>query len=189
MRRRLTFAFALVLLACSTAKEPALSREESRVVTASARVVAIDRESRIVTLEDAAGERATFRADEAVKNLPQVKVGDVVITEAAQSLLVEVRAATPEEKASPNSVVGLAATADPGQKPAGLFTRQARALYTIESIDKPKGGGTLRDSAGKSYFVTARDPAVLDRVKVGDTVVVTLTETLSIRVVDVAREN
>jgi hypothetical protein len=188
MRRPLTFAFALAFLACSTAQEPALSREESRVVTASARVVAIDHASRIVTLEDAAGERATFHADEAVKNLPQVKVGDVVITEAAQSLAIEVRAATAEEKASPNSVVGIAASAEPGQKPAGLFTRQARALYTIDSIDKPQGGGTLRDSTGKSYFVKARDPAVLDKVKVGDTVVVTLTETLSIRVVDVGEK-
>jgi hypothetical protein len=189
MPRCLSLGIALALVACASSSEPGFSREDSRVVSASARVAAIDYESRLVTLEDAEGVRAVFHADEAVKNLPQVKVGDVVITEAAQSLLVEVRSATPEEKASPNSVVGLAATADPGQKPAGLFTRQARALYTIESIDKPKGGGTLRDSAGKSYFVTARDPAVLDKVKVGDTVVVTLTETLSIRVVDVAREN
>ena len=61
--------------------------------------------------------------------------------------------------------------------------RQIKALYTIESIDKAAGGGTLRDAAGRSHFVKVRDPAVLDRVKVGDPVIVTLTEALHLEVV------
>jgi hypothetical protein len=76
----------------------------------------------------------------------------------------------------------MVATAEPGQKPASLFVRQAKAVYTIESVDKAAGGGTLRDAAGGGHSVKARDPAVLDRVKVGDTVVVTLTEAIRIEV-------
>jgi len=41
----------------------------------------------------------------------------------------------------------------------------------------------LRDAEGGSHFVKVRDPAVLDRVKAGDPVVVTLTEALRIEVV------
>lgn len=182
MLRIAALALAFAFLACATSNEPAVSREETQVRTFRARVAAVDQQTRVVTLVDAAGNQATFRADEAVRNLPQVAVGDELVGEVMESLAVEVRHATPEEQAAPESIAEMAATAEPGQKPAGLFVRQAKALYTIESIDKPAGGGTLRDSMGKSHFVKVRDANVLDRVKVGDTVVVTLTEALRIEV-------
>jgi hypothetical protein len=175
-------ALAFVFLACATSNEPVVSREETQVRTFRAHVAAVDQQTRVVTLVDAAGNKATFRADEAVRNLPQVAVGDELVGEVMESLAVEVRHATAEEQAAPESIAEMAATSEPGEKPAGLFVRQAKALYTIESIDKPAGGGTLRDSMGKSHFVKVRDPSVLDRVKVGDSVVVTLTEALRIEV-------
>lgn len=182
MQRIASFALAFAFLACASSNEPKLSREETQLRTFRARVEAVDQQTRVVTLVDAAGNRATFRADEAVRNLPQVAVGDELVGEVMESLAIEVRKATAEEMANPESIAEMAAGAEPGQKPAGLFVRQAKALYTIEAIDKPAGGGTLRDSLGKSHFVKARDPSVLDRVKVGDTVVVTLTEALRIEV-------
>jgi hypothetical protein len=182
MLRVSTLVFALAFLACATSNEPKVAREETAVTEFRARVAAVDQQTRVVTLVDAEGNRTTFRADEAVKNLPQVKVGDELVGELVESLAVEVRPATAEEQAAPESITGLAEVAEPGQKPAGLFARQLKALYTIESIDKAAGGGTLRDSQGGSHFVKVRDPAVLDRVKVGDTVVVTLTEALRIEV-------
>jgi hypothetical protein len=112
-----------------------------------------------------------------------VKVGDEVIGKLVESLAVEVRKATPADQQTPASVTEALATAEPGEKPAGLYVRQVQALYKIESIDKAQGGGTLRDANGKSTFVKVRDPSVLDRVKVGDTVVVTLTQGLSLEVV------
>jgi hypothetical protein len=181
MRRSPVFALVLVALSCATS-EPGPAREETQVTTFRARVAAVDLATRVVTLSDDAGNQMSFRADEAVKNLPQVKVGDELVGQRMESLAIEVRAATAEEQAAPASVAEMVATAEPGQKPAGLFVRQAKAVYTIESIDKPAGGGTLRDAAGGSHFVKARDPAVLDRLKVGDTVVVTLTEAIRIEV-------
>lgn len=182
MTRVLALVFGLAFVACATSNEPVVSREETEVASFRARVEAIDQQTRVVTLVDAAGNKATFRADEAVQNLPQVKVGDEVVGELMESLAVEVRHATAEEKATPASIAEVAARAEPGEKPAGLFVRQAKALYTIGSIDKAAGGGTLVDPEGESHFVKVRDPSVLDRVKVGDTVVVTLTEALRIEV-------
>jgi hypothetical protein len=182
MRRASVFVLALGLAACATSDEPKLAREETQLTEVRARVAAVDPESRVVTLVDAAGNPATFRADEAVKNLPQVRVGDEVVGQRMEKLAIEVRPATAEEQADPTSVTELAAVAEPGQKPAGLFVRQAKALYTIDSIDESAGGGTLRDASGRSHFVKARDPAVLQKLKAGDTVVVTLTEALRIQV-------
>ena len=182
MLRISTVLLALACFACATSNEPKLSREDTQVTSFRARVDAIDQQTRVVSLVDAQGNRTRFRADEAVRNLPQVKVGDQVVGKLVESLAIEVRPATAEEKAAPASSSGLAAAAEPGQKPAGLFVRQAKALYTIESIDKAAGGGMLRDADGDSHFVKVRDPAVLDRVKVGDTVVVTVTEALRIEV-------
>jgi hypothetical protein len=80
-------------------------------------------------------------------------------------------------------VAEAAARAPEGERPAGVFVRQVRALFTVASIDKAAGGGTLRDAEGGERFVKARDPAVLDRLKVGDTIVVTYTEALRLQVV------
>jgi hypothetical protein len=181
MLRTCALVLALAFLACAT--KPGPSRHETQVTEFQARVESVDQKTRMVTLVDADGTRATFRADEAVVNLPQVKVGDTVRGQVMQSFAIEVRPATAEEKAAPDSIAEVAATAEPGEKPAGVYVRQAKALFTIASIDKAAGGGTLRDSQGQLHFVKVRDPAVLDRVKVGETVVVTVTDAVRIEVV------
>jgi hypothetical protein len=181
MLRTCALVLALAFLAC--ASKPGPSRQETQVTEFQARVEAVDQKTRRVTLVDADGTRATFRADDAVVNLPQVKVGDTVVGQVMQSFAVEVRPATAAEKAAPNSVAEMATAAEPGEKPAGLYVRQAKALFTIASIDKAKGGGELKDSEGKLHFVKVRDPKVLDRVKVGETVVVTVTDAVRIEVV------
>ena len=183
MRRLLSFSLALALAACAGSNEPKVAREETAVSTMTFTVAALDQKTRVITLVAPDGARTTFRADDAVKNLPQVKVGDQVVGKVVESLAIEVRKATDKDKATMPTVDAYAATAEPGQKPAGLFVRQIKALYTIESIDKAQGGGMLRNSEGVSRFVKARDPAVLDKVKVGDTVSVTLTQGLSLQVV------
>ena len=177
----LVFVPILALLACAT--EPGPSRQDTQVTTLRFKVEAVDQKTRVVTLVDESGHRTTFRADEAVVNLPQVKVGDTVVGEVVSSLAVEVRPATAEEKAAPNSVEEMTAGAEPGEKPAGLYVRREKAVFTIASIDKAAGGGKLRDSTGAEHFVKVRDPAVLNRVKVGETVVVTLTDAVRIEVV------
>jgi hypothetical protein len=188
MQRALVFGIAAVFLACASesgpsASGPRVSREETKVSSIRARVAAVDHTTRVVTLVDSTGAKTIFRADEAVRNLPQVKVGDEVVGSLVESLAIEVRKATPQDQTTPPTLAEALARAEPGQRPAGLYVRQIQALYTIESIDKAQGGGTLRDSSGQSTFVKVRDPSVLDRVKVGDTVVVTLTQGMSLEVV------
>jgi len=175
------------LMACagsggSREGEAPLRREETRVVAVKARVKAVDLANRVVTLTDASGGELVFYADEAVRNLPQVRVGDEVVGELAESVVLEVREATAEERAAGASILEVAARAEPGQKPAGRYVRQIRAVLTIEAIDKEAGTATLRGPAGNARVVPVRDRRNLERVKVGDTVVATYTESLSLEV-------
>jgi hypothetical protein len=187
MPRWLSITILLSLaVACSSTPTPPQGRTETVARDFQARVDALDLETRVVTLITGAGDKLIFGADEGVKNLDQVKVGDLVRGRVTQMLAIEFRAATDSEKAAPASVVEALATAPKGEKPAGVFVRQVTAVFTIASIDRAAGGGELRDANGHLQFVRARDPSVLDRVKVGDAVVVSYTESLALEVVSAA---
>jgi hypothetical protein len=183
MLRSILFVCALFLSACASGQQPAGSREETAVRGFRARVGAIDHATRVVALENEVGDKLIFRADEGVRNLDQVKVGDELQGELVEKLLIEARAATEEEKAAPVQVTQGGVRAEPGAKPAGLFVRELKSVFTVASIDKAAGGGELRDANGELHFVKARDPAILDRLKVGDSIVVTYTEALRLQVV------
>jgi hypothetical protein len=183
MLRLVALFGALALVACASFQEPEMAREETVVKTFRARVEAVDQQTRVVTLVSDENEKLIFRADEGVRNLAQVKPGDVLVGELIENLLVEARPATAEELASPESITVAAAGAELGQKPAGLFVRQLKSVYTVAFIDREVGGGELRDAEGELHFVKVRDPSVLDRLKVGDNVVVTYTQALELEVV------
>lgn len=178
--------FAASLAACAgsggSSDEAPLRREDTAVLEIRARVSAIDHAKRLVTLQDASGEEATFEADAGVKNLAQVKVGDELVGSLAESLVLELREPTAEEAAAGASILEVVAKAEPGRRPAGEYVRQIRAVLTIAGIDKAAGTATLRGPAGNLRTIAARDPANLDRVRVGDSVVATYTEALRLEV-------
>lgn len=178
---------AIALLAagfagCAGSGGETLRREDTAVLQVSARVVAVNHAERVVTLADAGGGEATFHADPAVKNFAQVKVGDELVGALVESVVLELRPPTAEEAAAGASILDVAATAEPGEKPAGLFVRQITAVLVVEAIDKAAGTATLRGPLGNSHTIPARDPKNLDRVKVGDTVVALYTEALDLEV-------
>ena len=184
--RIVVLTFLSALAACATSggssDAPPLRREETQITTFQARVKAVDLDERLVTLTDEAGGEAVFHADAGVKNLAQVKPGDRLLGQLAESVVLEVRPPTEEELAAGADVLEVTATAAPGEKPAGVYARQITAVLTIEGIDKAAGTATLRGPAGNSRVVPVRDPSNLDRVKIGDTVVATYTEALRLEV-------
>ena len=112
-----------------------LRREETQVVAFQARVKAVDLEKRLITLQDASGDEAVFHADEAVKNLPQVRVGDEVLGELAESVVLEVRPATPEEARSQRSQFDPAfASAEERQEACENSLNELRAK-TIDTVN------------------------------------------------------
>jgi len=172
----------LFLIASATAlmaaKKPKL--EKSQVTTVIATVEAIDLASRMVTLKGPKGNTITFRADERVKNLPQVKVGDQVKAKYYESWAVEVK--KPGEAAPGKSSGEVVATAKPGEKPAGVAARQVTVTATVQAIDAKVPSVTLKGPEGKVVEVKIRNRKNLENVKVGDQVVITYTEALAISV-------
>jgi ribosomal 50S subunit-recycling heat shock protein len=150
------------------------------LVTTTARVKSLDQQTRRVALERADGSEVTFYADDTVRNLAQVEVGDEVTVTFYESLAYEVKkpgTATPGATMTEET-----ARARPGEKPAGAGARVTTVVATIAGIDKSAGTVTLRGPAGRVTTIKARDPRNLERVAVGDLVEITYTEAVAISV-------
>lgn len=183
--RKLMVLGAAALLAASfnatAADKPAPPKvSAASVVTMTATVQDIDVASRFVTLKDADGKVRIVQVGEQVKNLPQVKVGDVVTARYVQAVALElkkggsgVRSASEKESL---------ATAKPGEKPAGVAAEQTTVVATVEKVDAKKRLVTVKGPRGNTVDIEVKDPKKLKQVKVGDEVEITYTEALAISV-------
>lgn len=149
-------------------------------VTATATVEAVDQTKRLVTLKGPEGNLVTVHADDRVKNLPQVKKGDLVTVTYYESLAYEVK--KPGQAEPGVAVAQDVVTAKPGQKPAAAGAQAVVVTSTIEAIDKKANTVTLKAPDGTSNTIKVRDPSKLDKVKVGDLVEITYTEALAVAV-------
>jgi len=156
------------------------SGEIGRKRLATAEVIAIDLPTRMVTLKGPKGNELTVHADDRVRNLPQVRVGDRVDVSYQESLVWNVKKASDGNPGA--SVQSGAVGAKPGDKPAGAAANRVNMTATIEAIDQANGTVTLKGPQGNSRTIKARDPKNLQRVQVGDLVDITYTEAVAVRV-------
>ena len=180
----LTVLCAVAVVACATPTEqrkPAV--ETSTVVTITATVEALDLASRMVTLKGPKGNTITFKVDDRVKNLPQVKVGDQVAAKYYESVAIQV---TKPGRVQAGTA-GAAARARPGERPAGLGTSQVAITASIEAIDREMPSVTLKGSDGNVETYKVQDPKNLENVKVGDQVVITYTVAVAISVEEIKK--
>jgi hypothetical protein len=162
----------------ASAKKPAVMKERTAEVTAT--VEAINLEKRVVTLKGPEGKPFDVKVGEQAKNLPQVKVGDLVTVNYYESLAVKVfkKGEAPQFEGVTEGV----ATAKPGEKPGGVVVSQVTLTATVEALDKKKQTATLKGPEGKSFTVKVKDPKNMKNVKVGDEVVITYSEAMAISV-------
>ena len=152
----------------------------ARLVTLTATVEAVDVATRQVTLKGPKGNVVTITVGEQVKNLPQVQVGDKVVVKYYEAIAFRV---VPPGEATPGAgMTAATATAQPGQKPAGVGAREVTATVTVEAIDLKAGTATVKGPEGNSFTVKAQDKKNLEKIKVGDRVEITYTEALGISV-------
>jgi len=172
-----------ILAGCSSKKKsPSEPRETWRFITVKAKVEAINHQSREVRLRSPQGNAINFTADESIKRLNEINVGDEVVTDYYVSLATELREPTAEEKQSPLIVLGAAAKMPSSIPPGVGGVAQVKAVVTIMAIDRSNKSVTIQGPLGRYLLVPVKDKARLKKVSVGDTVVVTYTEALAISV-------
>lgn len=175
-------AGVLSLAVAAYAEAPAAAPKGEGVVAkveVTAKVAKIDQKTREVTLKADDGREYSFVASEDVKNLPQVQVGDVVTIAYAEAFVYDVKKGG---VAADGGTVIAGGSAEAGQKPAGAIARETKVTVLITAIDPKAPSVTFKGPAGNTRTIKVLHPEKLKGVSVGDTVDITYTEALAIKV-------
>jgi Cu/Ag efflux protein CusF len=146
--------------------------------TVAAEVKSINQKTREVTILTTDGEVYKFIAGPDVKNLAQVKKGDIITAVYTEALSYEVRSHGSTGVITANA----AAAAKPGEKPAAAAGKQTTVTVKITAIDTKNPSVTVQGSDGEVEKIKVKDPSKLTGLKVGDMVDITYTEALAIKV-------
>lgn len=163
----------------SAGKKP-LTRADLVLVSVTARVQAIDLDKREVTVKGPLGNVVTLEVDKRVKRLNEVKVGDDITADYYIAFAAELREPTAEEKANPLSLLQETGRAPITDDPAGAELHIIRAVTTVEGLDRPTQSLTVKGPRGNYFTTRVKDPSVLQKMRIGDTIVVTYAEALAV---------
>jgi Cu/Ag efflux protein CusF len=160
--------------AASAKAKPSYFEDQRQTITAT--VEAVDQKTRMITLRGEKGKAATFKVDDQVRNLDQIKVGDRVAVGYYESIAIHVL--PPGE---PVNETRLSATrAAKGDQPGAMAAQHTTLTATVEGVDKDSSEVTLRGPAGNLRTIMVRDPKKLKNIKAGDRLQITYTETLAV---------
>lgn len=156
--------------------------EGTRAVVAAieAEIVAIDLETKEVTLVGPQGQHVTVIAQEKIVKVSDLQVGDRVAAEYLASLHGEVREPTADELANPWVVLEDGVIDENPAHPAVGAARQVRAVCSIEAFDAEAGFVMIKDSRGKMHTIGGIPAAKFEGVSLGEDMVVVYTEALAI---------
>ena len=186
IRTALTLAVAIAAAVFSSAlfaaeaERPA--RMDAALVTLQAKVAAVNHETREVTLENPDGKQVVIQAGEDVKNLDQVDVGDTVTVEYLEVVSMEVLPKGEVDVAAMTTAETKVGPLD--QKPAKAMMTETSVITVIDAIDKENRLVTLKGPEGETKTVRARNPANLEKIAIGDKVLVTYTTALAVTVTE-----
>lgn len=181
----LCIAFLAFSVSAQGQDKPAIhnmTAEDEVLVSVTATVQAVDLKKRELTLKGPLGDVVTLTVDNAVKRLDEIKVGDEVTAKYYISIAAELREPTAEEKEKPLMVAEGMAKAPKNASPAAGGLRMIRVVATVEGLERPTRMVTLKGPRGNYVSVRARDPKRLEKLHLGDTIVVTFTEALAVSV-------
>jgi Cu/Ag efflux protein CusF len=170
------------LASLALAQAPAADPKGETVMASTdvtATVTKVDQKTREVTLKREDGKEFSFIAGDEVKNLAQLQAGDVVTATYAEALAYEVKKGGQTVDAQTTVAGG---RAEPGQKPGGVVGHQTTATVLITAIDPKAPSVTFKGPKGNTRTIKVMRPERLQGVSVGDTVEITYTEAIAIKV-------
>jgi hypothetical protein len=175
----------LALLVPLRAERPShgeMKAEDDMLVTMTAKVQAVDLEKRELTLKGPLGDVADVTVDKAVERLDEIKPGDEVTAKYYLSMAAELREPTAQEKEKPITIVEAETRAPKTDAPAAKSLRLIKVVATVEGLQRPTRLVTLKGPRGKFLTVKAKDVDRMEKLHLGDTIVVTFTEALAVSV-------
>jgi hypothetical protein len=158
------------------------SLHTSTTMAVSMQVKSVNRKTREVVLVDPQGELITFTAGDEMRNLAQLKPGDIVATEHTQKQSLEVYdkgSFVPET--GDFSAMG---SAEKGEKPGMTAFETTVVTATVEDINLEDNTFKLRWFDDSVEQFTAMNPENLKKADVGDHVVITDTVTVNVSITD-----
>lgn len=186
-------ALLLHVTACSTVSPPPAPKAEGGVayqegvaggtivntVEISARVTAIKKADREVTLLAPGGETYTVTVGPEAVNFDQIRVGNLVKATVTEELVVFI---DKEGSSGADGAESAVVLAPKGAKPGAVAAQVTQVTATIKKIDPASRTATLRFANGTSKVFPVRDDVDLSRYKVGEQVVFLVTEMVAISV-------
>lgn len=142
------------------------------------KVVAINKEERLVVIEGEAGREIFLKAPEGGPNFDQISVGDAVAAKYVEAVALAI---VPVTDAQPGgTAVETIRTAPPGGTPGGVIAREIQLRAVVSAVDTEAGTVTLDVPAGGQRTLKINDGVDLSKVKVGEQVSVTYMQALAI---------
>ncbi len=144
------------------------------------KVKAIDTKKRIVTVVGPRGYEVVFNLGQDVRNIDQLRIGDVVTLTYAQAVAVKLRKVPStgiRERDESMSTV----RSEPGKKPGGSIEKTVRMVADVVAVNPRTQTVTLR-GAQHTIDLVVRDPAQLKEIKVGNQVEALYVEAIALQV-------
>ena len=186
--RRSTWPLLLLLIpflshaapgvATSEPAEPAEPAQISRteLVSMTGEITALDQASRTITIRGPLGGELEATVEKDVKNLGQVKVGDMVTIAFFQKIALS---ATRKGEPNPLFTGGSATTAAPGDMPAAYASKQTKETVSVFSVDAENRSVVLQGEDGTLFPVDVKRPefvAKLSELRAGDQIDIVTTQ-------------
>jgi hypothetical protein len=165
-----------------------LARREAMLLSLTAKVTAVDYDKREITLKGALGNEETLIVDPKVKRLAEIKVGDNITADYYISMAAELRKPTAEEEKEPLTVLEGAVKAGETTPPGVAGLRRYKAVMTIEGLNRPTETLTLKGPLGHYHTVRVQHPENLEKMHIGEKIIVVFTEAQAISVEKVEKK-
>jgi hypothetical protein len=148
------------------------------IIVIHGKIVSVDRQKKLVTLEGPNSKQVSLHVYDPY-NLAAAKPGETLVARFYEIATLH-QLAPGQSPPAPSLAQGIV-SAVPGQTPGAAFGSQLQFAVTVDAIDKNDKAISLKGPDGVVEVVDVANPETLDQVKIGEHIVVTLTDAVVIK--------
>jgi len=183
-KKNIFFSTILILLVqisfAQVIQEEQPSKERWNLVSSEGTVTKINKETRELTLMGPEGDLNTIKAGEQIKRFDEISVDDKISFDYWTYIKAEFREPTLTERTAPLQIISEAGKAPEGVDPGALVGAVAKAIVTIEVLNRPYMLATVRGPGGNFMTIPVQDPKILEKVRIGQEFILTYAEAIAI---------